>query len=213
MKHPISTKLALLTLLITLIWAPTTAAQGKTITSLVGEDERFSTLAELLTTSGLATTLNQTNDAYTMFAPTNDAFAKLPASELASLRKDANRLLSILSYHTVRGRTTGNGIAVLKAIPTLHGNNIRVSLNDGNAILDGRAQVIETDLTATNGVVHAIDTVLIPTTTATAVTTTTTATAILPNSGAPHSTLPTLIAAMAGGLLILLGLLFALRRR
>ena len=206
MKHRTASRFVLLALLFALIWTPTASAQGQTIADIVGEDERFSTLLSLLEATGLDETLAGTDDAFTVFAPTNDAFDKIPANDLEALAKDVDQLRAVLLYHVVRGRTTANGVSALTAVPTLQGNNIRVTLNDGTVILDGRAQVTETDITTTNGIIHGIDTVLIPTAEAA------TATGVLPDSGAANS-LPTLIALGAGGLFILLGALFALRRR
>jgi len=96
--------------------------------------------------------------------PTDEAFKAVPKETLAGLRRSAISLQSVLSYHYVRGALKASDVLALngKPLPTLLGAPIMVSVEDNTVRLNGTAKVIETDLMAANGVIHVIDSVLIP---------------------------------------------------
>jgi uncharacterized surface protein with fasciclin (FAS1) repeats len=133
----------------------------------------FSTLVTAVKAAGLAGAL-QGKDHLTVFAPTNEAFAKLPAGTLEMLLKPENKetLASIIKYHVVPGRVTAKKVTKLPSgtnVKTLNGEAVAVRLNGGVALdpfLAGKANVTKTDIKASNGVIHVIDTVLIPPTVA-----------------------------------------------
>ena len=98
-----------------------------------------------------------------MFAPTDAAFAALGDEALASLLEEENRakLVAILTYHLVPGAVPGRDV-VKGRYTTVQGTDLKVKVKRGSTVLDGRAAVLRTDLQATNGVIHGIDTVLVP---------------------------------------------------
>lgn len=105
---------------------------------------------------------------FTVFAPTDDAFAKIPPQVLSELLQPENKekLTAILTYHVVPGRVTSHEVANLNSATTLQGQTVKISKQDGVKIND--AKVIAPDVEATNGMIHVIDTVLMPATAATA---------------------------------------------
>lgn len=120
----------------------------------------FNTLAKALTEAGLVEEL-QKEGPFTVFAPTDEAFAKLPKGTLESLLKDKEALKKILLYHVVSGKVMASDVVKLKSATTLEGNNVKITINDGNVMINN-AKVIKADVSASNGVIHVIDTVLIP---------------------------------------------------
>jgi uncharacterized surface protein with fasciclin (FAS1) repeats len=140
---------------------PATKPAGKTIVSIAAGNKNFSTLVAALKAADLVDTLSGTGP-YTVFAPTNAAFAKLPKATLANLLKPANKaqLQKVLTYHVVAGNVTSK---MLKAGPvaTVEGSNVTVKLQ-GKKVKINNANVIQADVKASNGVIHAIDTVLLP---------------------------------------------------
>jgi transforming growth factor-beta-induced protein len=120
----------------------------------------FTTLAAALQAAGLADTLKRGN--YTVFAPTDEAFAKLPAGTVEDLLKPENRaaLRSILLYHVVGGRYYAGQVAKYHAFRTLQGGRLTIDATDGVKVND--AAVAAADVLASNGVIHVIDTVLLP---------------------------------------------------
>lgn len=127
----------------------------------------FSTLAAALGAAGLIEAL-KSDGPFTVFAPTDDAFAKIPAQALSDLLQPENKekLTAILTYHVVPGKVTAHEMANLNSAITLQGQTLKISKQDGVKIND--AKVIAPDVVATNGVIHVIDTVLMPATSATA---------------------------------------------
>lgn len=127
----------------------------------------FSTLAAALGAAGLIETLKGEGP-FTVFAPTDDAFAKIPPQALSELLQPENKdkLTAILTYHVVPGRVTSHEVANLNSATTLQGQTVKISKQDGVKIND--ANVIAPDVEATNGMIHVIDTVLMPATAATA---------------------------------------------
>ena len=125
-------------------------------------DGRFGTLAKALTAGGLVEAL-RADGPFTVFAPTDAAFAKLDPRTLASLLEPENReqLVGILKYHVVPGRISARDAVGAGVATTLGGESLRVRIADGE-LLVGNARVIATDIEAANGVVHVVDTVLLP---------------------------------------------------
>lgn len=126
-------------------------------------DGRFKTLAAALTAAGLVDTLKG-DGLFTVFAPTDDAFAKLPAGTIDNLLKPENKqaLTDILLYHVVSGNVLATDVVNLTSAPTVFGKDIKITVKDGKVFLNDTIQVIITDIEASNGVIHVIDAVLLP---------------------------------------------------
>jgi transforming growth factor-beta-induced protein len=122
----------------------------------------FSTLAKLLAAADLVSTL-EGDGPFTVFAPTDEAFAKLPKATVESLLKPENKekLASILKYHVVSGRVFSDGAVKAGKAKTLQGTAVKIASTGGTVRIDG-ATVVKADLDATNGVIHVIDTVIMP---------------------------------------------------
>ena len=136
-----------------------------TVTELAaGVPDQFSTLVELLIAANLTETLDDDEEAFTVFAPNNDAFAKLDAEtlELLSSPEGAGLLEDILLYHVVPGVAYAQGVEVGDTAITLHGGNISVTSIEPNLVINGEANVISADILTRNGVIHIIDTVMLP---------------------------------------------------
>ena len=127
----------------------------------------FSTLAAALGAAGLIETLKG-DGPFTVFAPTDEAFSKIPAATLSELLQPENKenLVAILTYHVVGGRVTADEVTNLESATSLQGQTVKISTKDGIRINDAR--VLTPDVQATNGVIHIIDAVLIPSAAATA---------------------------------------------
>ena len=122
----------------------------------------FKTLAAAVTAAGLVPTLKSTGP-FTVFAPTDEAFAKLPAGTVDALLKDLPKLNAILTYHVVAGKVMAADVMTMdgKTAATVNGANINISTKDG-VTLNGASKVVKTDIECTNGVIHVIDTVIMP---------------------------------------------------
>lgn len=122
----------------------------------------FTTLAAALTAADLVTTL-QSEGPFTVFAPTDEAFAKLPAGTVEDLLKPENKanLIKVLTYHVVPGRVTATDVSKLTSAKTVEGQEITIKVEGGNVIING-ATVTAADIMASNGVIHVIDTVILP---------------------------------------------------
>ncbi len=122
---------------------------------------KFSTLATALTAAGLVETLKG-DGPFTVFAPTDEAFAKVPQETLRKLLKPENKdkLTAILTYHVVAGKILARDVVNVNKATTVQGQSIKIDAKDGVKI-DG-AKVITADIEATNGVIHVIDAVLMP---------------------------------------------------
>lgn len=136
------------------------AAPG-TIVDIAVADGRFSTLVAAVTAAGLADELSSAGP-FTVFAPTDDAFAKLPAGTVEALLKDLPTLTNILLYHVVEGKVMAADVVGLTSATALSGMDISVTVRDGKVFLNDNVEVIITDIEASNGVIHVIDTVLLP---------------------------------------------------
>jgi len=126
-------------------------------------DGRFTTLAAALGAADLVETLKGEGP-FTVFAPTDDAFAKLPEGTVASLLLPENleQLKSILLYHVVAGKVMASDVVTLTSADTVQGQPVTIKVEDGKVYLNDTVQVIITDVEASNGVIHVIDAVLLP---------------------------------------------------
>jgi uncharacterized surface protein with fasciclin (FAS1) repeats len=124
-------------------------------------DSRFSTLAAAVEAAGLIDTL-QSEGPFTVFAPTDEAFGKLPDGTVEALLQDIPTLTDILLYHVVPGRVVSGDVVNVDSAASAQGASIGVSVNGGSVLLNGDSRVVETDILATNGVVHVIDSVILP---------------------------------------------------
>ncbi len=121
---------------------------------------QFNTLASLLTKAGLVDTLSN-GGPFTVFAPTDAAFAKVPKATLDALAENPAQLKSVLLYHVVPGRATAADVVKLTSVKTLDGRPVAIKVVDGSVYVD-QAKVTTPDVMASNGVIHVIDSVLIP---------------------------------------------------
>jgi transforming growth factor-beta-induced protein len=121
---------------------------------------QFKTLATLLTKAGLVDTLS-TGGPFTVFAPTDAAFAKVPKATLAALAKHPAQLKSVLLYHVVPGSVTASDVVKLNSAKTLEGSSVLIKVNKGGVVVN-QAKVTTPDVMASNGVIHVINKVLIP---------------------------------------------------
>jgi len=119
----------------------------------------FNTLATALSEADLIDAL-KSQGPFTVFAPTDEAFSKIPADQLEAIMADKELLTSILSYHVVSGKVMAKDVANISSAATLQGTNINISTDNGVTI--NNAKVIKTDIVSSNGVIHVIDTVLLP---------------------------------------------------
>ena len=122
----------------------------------------FKTLAAALTAANLVDTLKGAGP-FTVFAPTDEAFAKLPAGTVEGLLKDIPTLTSILTYHVVAGKVMAADVMTMdgQSAKTVNGATLAISTKDG-VKLNGASTVVKTDIECTNGVIHVIDSVLLP---------------------------------------------------
>lgn len=120
----------------------------------------FNTLAKALTAAGLVETL-QGPGPFTVFAPTDEAFAKLPAGALDKLLANKAKLKKVLTYHVVAGKVMAADIVKVKEAKSLEGSELKIKVVKGKVTVD-KAEVVKADIEASNGVIHAIDTVLMP---------------------------------------------------
>jgi uncharacterized surface protein with fasciclin (FAS1) repeats len=123
---------------------------------------KFNTLVAAVKAAGLVDTLKGPGP-FTVFAPTDEAFAKLPAGTLETLLQPENKakLRSILLYHVVAGRVTAAEVVKMDSAKTAEGQNLSIKVMGGNVMVNN-AHVVKADIEASNGVIHVIDTVLLP---------------------------------------------------
>jgi uncharacterized surface protein with fasciclin (FAS1) repeats len=132
----------------------------QTIVTIAKENGDFKTLVTALDAANLTDTLNG-EGTFTVFAPTDEAFAALPKGTLDALLKDPIKLKKILLYHVVSGNLTAKDVVKMKEIKTLEGQNVPVKVT-GQEVFLGNAKITKTDINARNGVIHVINAVLIP---------------------------------------------------
>ena len=142
--------------------APAHAQQSKNIVDTAIAAGSFTTLAKALTAADLVDTLKGPGP-FTVFAPTDKAFAKLPAGTLDNLLKPENKdkLRRILTYHVVPGKVVAADVVKVSSAKTVSGDSLPIQVN-GSMVMAGKARVVKTDVGASNGVIHVIDTVLLP---------------------------------------------------
>lgn len=135
----------------------------KTIVETAIGNGSFNTLVAAVKAADLVATLSSAGP-FTVLAPTDAAFAKLPAGTVESLVKPENKskLAAILTYHVIAGKVPAATVVTLKEASTVEGSKIAIEFKDGAVILNGNTKVIITDVHCSNGVIHAIDTVLMP---------------------------------------------------
>lgn len=123
----------------------------------------FNTLVAAVKAAGLVETLKG-DGPFTVFAPTDEAFAKLPAGTIENLLKPENKdlLVKILTYHVVAGKVTAADVVKLKSAKTVQGQNIAIKVKKGNVMLNKTTKVVKTDIMTSNGVIHVIDSVIMP---------------------------------------------------
>lgn len=120
----------------------------------------FKTLAAALQAADLVSTLKGKGP-FTVFAPTDEAFAKLPAGTVDALLKDKAKLTKILLYHVVSGNVMAKDVVKLKSARTVEGSSVRIHAGGGKVMVDG-ANVVKADIVTANGVIHVIDSVIMP---------------------------------------------------
>jgi len=163
--HYLKVTTASLYLLLALFTIPTLHAQTEqqdvVDTAIAAGD--FGTLAQALTAADLITTL-QGEGPFTVFAPNDAAFAKIPAADLTALLEDTEQLTKVLTFHVVLGRLTAADLIARTdmSLPTVSGIDAMYEVTDGMVKVEG-ATVIQADIAASNGIIHVIDTVLMPT--------------------------------------------------
>lgn len=130
------------------------------IADIAAGDERFSTLVAALSAAGLVDTLDSEGP-FTVLAPTDDAFAKLPAGTVEALLGDIPTLTDILLYHVIPGRILASDVMAFASQRTANGDDVVLTMTGGSVTING-AQVLIADIEAENGVIHVIDTVILP---------------------------------------------------
>lgn len=135
---------------------------GKTIVEIAAGAEDFSTLVAAVKAAGLVDVLSSKGP-FTVFAPTNEAFAKLPEGTVESLLKPENKdkLIAVLKYHVVPGKVMAKDVVKVDSAKTAQGSSVTVTV-EGKTVKVDNATVVKTDIEASNGVIHVIDTVIIP---------------------------------------------------
>ena len=136
--------------------------ERQSIAAVVASNPDFKTLGTALTAAGLSEGLNASGS-QTLFAPTEAAFAKLPAGALGELMKPENhdKLVAIMNYHLVPQTVEAKQLSKLTLVPTVNGDPLAVT-HDGKQVMVDNARVVRADIRASNGVIHAIDTLLMP---------------------------------------------------
>ena len=145
--------------------APSFAFAGeKDIVDIAAGNPNFSTLVAAVKAAGLVDTL-KSEGPFTVFAPTDAAFKKLPKGTVESLLKPENKdkLVAVLTYHVVKGKVPASAAVKLdgKSVKTVQGSTFKVKVSDGGVMINN-AKVVKTDIEASNGVIHVIDTVILP---------------------------------------------------
>lgn len=142
--------------------SPARAQQGKDIVDTAVAAGSFNTLAKALTAADLVSTLKGPGP-FTVFAPTDEAFAKLPAGTLENLLKPENKamLRRVLTYHVVPGKVMAADVVKLTSAKAVSADMLSIKVS-GSTVMVDKALVVQTDIAASNGVIHVIDTVLLP---------------------------------------------------
>jgi uncharacterized surface protein with fasciclin (FAS1) repeats len=142
--------------------APSDAALApKDIIETAAVAGTFNTLTKALTDAGLIETLKGSGP-YTVLAPSDEAFAKLPKKELDALLADKAKLTRLLKYHVLSGNVTSTQVATMTEATTLEGGKLAIAVVNGKVTLNGKSTVTSPDISASNGTIHVIDAVLMP---------------------------------------------------
>ncbi|MCC7053235.1 MAG: fasciclin domain-containing protein [Gemmatimonadaceae bacterium] len=141
--------------------APAAAAGTKDVVETAIAAGTFNTLAKALTAAGLVETLKGAGP-FTVLAPTDEAFAKIPAKDLEALLADKAALTKVLTYHVIAGNVPASQVTTMSEATSLEGSKIAIKVVDGKVELNGTSMVTATDVPASNGVIHVINTVLMP---------------------------------------------------
>ena len=120
----------------------------------------FNTLVAAVKAAGLVETLSGAGP-FTVFAPTDEAFAQIPEEKLTALLADKEALTALLTYHVVAGKIMAADVVKLSTAKTVNGKSVEIKVMDGKVMIDG-AEVISTDIETTNGVIHVINKVILP---------------------------------------------------
>jgi uncharacterized surface protein with fasciclin (FAS1) repeats len=139
--------------------ALSTGAHAKDIVDTAVSAGSFNTLVTAVKAAGLVDTLKGKGP-FTVFAPTDEAFAKIPKADLEALLKDKEKLTAVLTYHVVPGKVMAADVKAGE-VPTVQGQSLRVSAGDGKVAVND-ANVVKADVVADNGVIHVIDRVVLP---------------------------------------------------
>ncbi len=140
----------------------TTPAKPKqNIVQVASSNPQFSTLVSLIKEAGLVSALSAKGP-YTVFAPTNAAFKKVPAATLAQLKANPDQLKAVLTYHVLPKQVLASQVVKLSAARTLEGSGIKIRTRKGVVRINNNARVTKTNVMARNGVIHVINNVLIP---------------------------------------------------
>ncbi len=137
-----------------------TATIHQDIVDIAVANGSFKTLVAAVAAAGLVETL-KSEGPFTVFAPTDAAFAKLPAGTVEALLKDRAKLTAILTYHVVPGTVLAADVVKLTSATTVQGGTVAIATREGKVMING-AEVLAADVTASNGVIHVIDSVLLP---------------------------------------------------
>jgi uncharacterized surface protein with fasciclin (FAS1) repeats len=133
---------------------------NNTIIDIAAGNPDFSILVTAVTEAGLVETLSGRGP-FTVFAPTNEAFAKLPEGTIESLLQDKEALTKVLTYHVVAGKVMSSDVVKLQSATTVQGQEVAVNTTGGKVLIND-SEVVQADIEASNGVIHVIDTVLLP---------------------------------------------------
>ncbi len=139
----------------------TAPAGAKDIIETATAAGTFNTLAKALTAAGLVETLKGAGP-YTVLAPTDEAFAKIPSKDLEALLADKAALTKVLTYHVIAGNVPSSQVSTMTEAASLEGSKLQIKVVDGKVVINGNSSVTSADIVASNGVIHVIDTVLMP---------------------------------------------------
>lgn len=139
----------------------TATAGNQTIVQIAQTNPNLSTLVTALQAAGLVETLSGSGP-FTVFAPTNEAFNALPPGTLDALLGNRTQLTNVLTYHVVQGSLLATQVASMPSLPTAQGQPLVVTVQSGGGVRVDGANIVQTDIRASNGVIHVIDAVMIP---------------------------------------------------
>jgi uncharacterized surface protein with fasciclin (FAS1) repeats len=157
----LSLVLAALAVVVALVVPAGAPAAQKNLVQTAQGAGQFRTLVSLVKRAGLAQTLSGKTK-YTVFAPTDAAFRKVPKGTLDALAKNRAALKQVLLYHVVKGAVPAKTVVRLRSARTVEGSKVRIKVRGGSVYLNGSTKVVKTDVRASNGIIHVINKVLIP---------------------------------------------------